>query len=204
MLMLGAISYFQERFIIMRVSKERVIEVASEIADTEGLNKLSLKVVAEKLNIRTPSLYNHILSLEELLREVAHNGMRSMNEQMTQSAIGYTGDAAIKSVGIAYLEYVTKHPGVYEVIQWVHWHENDDTKMIFDAYKALLVKLILSCGWQQKYKDEALKLLMGVIHGYVTLELGRALSNYDQVKKEFSEAIEVVLSGLHNKYDNKS
>ena len=79
MLMLGAISCFQERFIIMRVSKERVIEVASEIADTEGLNKLSLKVVAEKLNIRTPSLYNHILSLEELLREVAHNGMRSMN-----------------------------------------------------------------------------------------------------------------------------
>lgn len=59
----------------MRVTKTAVIQAASDIADEKGLNNVSLKVVAERLNIRTPSLYNHIENLDDLLREVAHNGM---------------------------------------------------------------------------------------------------------------------------------
>ena len=50
----------------MRVSKALVIETASQIADEQGLNSLSLKAVAEKLNVRTPSLYNHIESLDDI------------------------------------------------------------------------------------------------------------------------------------------
>ena len=49
----------------MRVSKSLVIETACRIADEQGLNNLSLKAVAEKLNVRTPSLYNHIKSLDD-------------------------------------------------------------------------------------------------------------------------------------------
>lgn len=51
----------------MKTTKEAVIQAASDIADEKGLNNLSLKTVAEKLNIRTPSLYNHINCLDELL-----------------------------------------------------------------------------------------------------------------------------------------
>ena len=65
----------------MRVTKTSVRQAASDIADEKGLNNVSLKVVAERLNIRTPSLYNHIENLDDLLREVAHNGMRTMNQR---------------------------------------------------------------------------------------------------------------------------
>ena len=68
----------------MRVTKTAVIQAASDIADEKGLNNVSLKVVAERLNIRTPSLYNHIENLDDLLREVAHNGMRTMNQRMAK------------------------------------------------------------------------------------------------------------------------
>lgn len=65
----------------MRVTKTAVIQAASDIADEKGLNNVSLKVVAERLNIRTPSLYNHIENLDDLLREVAHSGMRTMTKE---------------------------------------------------------------------------------------------------------------------------
>ena len=52
----------------MRVTKAAVVQTASDIADREGLGSISLKTVAEALNIRTPSLYNHIAGLEDLLR----------------------------------------------------------------------------------------------------------------------------------------
>ena len=125
----------------MRVTKAAVIQAASDIADKDGLNNVSLKVVAERLNIRTPSLYNHIDSLEDLLREIAHSGMRAMNESMTQAAIGKTGDVAIKSVGIEYLNYMIKHSGVYETIQWATWHGNEETGEIFGNYLSLLTRL---------------------------------------------------------------
>ena len=94
----------------MRVTRAAVIEAASNIADKEGLDKVSLKAVAEKLDIRTPSLYNHINSLDDLLREVVHQGMRVMNDKMTKVAIGTFGDNAIKAVSIEYLNYMIEHP----------------------------------------------------------------------------------------------
>ena len=50
----------------MKTTKEAVIKATSDLADEKGLNNVSLKAVAQKLNIRTPSLYNHIESLDKL------------------------------------------------------------------------------------------------------------------------------------------
>lgn len=84
----------------MKTTKEAVIKATSDLADEKGLNNVSLKAVAQKLNIRTPSLYNHIESLDNLLLEVAHNGMRDMNERMMKIAVGKIGKEAIKLVSM--------------------------------------------------------------------------------------------------------
>lgn len=184
----------------MRVTKEAVIQATSDIADKDGLNKVSLKVVAEKLNIRTPSLYNHIASLEALLREVAHKGMRTMNDQMIQAAVGNSGGEAIKAIGIAYLSYMLSHPGIYEVIQWAHWHGNSETEVIFDNYKALIKKLVLSCKFETEETEEIMTILMSILHGYSSLELGKALINSEKAIKKLTNSIDIVLLGLREKY----
>jgi Transcriptional regulator len=184
----------------MGVTRAAVIQVASEIADQNGLNNVSLKAVAEKLNIRTPSLYNHITSLDDLLRDVAHTGMKSMNDSMLQASIGNAGDAAITTISIAYLEFMMEHPGVYETIQWATWHGNEETKQIFGNYQSFLTTLILSCGFEKQFSNEILDLVMAVLHGYTTLQLGFALNNPEESKKNLCNAMETVLIGLHQKY----
>lgn len=185
----------------MRVTKEAVIQAASDIADKDGLNRVSLKVVAESLNIRTPSLYNHIDSLDDLLREVAHKGMDTMNEQMTHAAIGNSGDTAIRSVSIAYFKYAIDHPGIYETIQWANWHGNNKTEVIFNNYRTLLAKVIFSCGFKSQNTNEILILLMSMLHGYSSMELGKALKNPEEEINGLTGAIDILLSGLHAKYD---
>lgn len=187
----------------MRVTKEAVIQVASDIADKNGLNNVLLKTVAEKLNIRTPSLYNHIDSLDELLRSVAHKGMKAMNEKMTQVAIGNFGDAAVKAVGIEYLNYMIEHPGIYEAIQWATWHGSEKTGEIFGNYISLLTALIRSCNFKADSTNEILNLLTGILHGYTTLQLRYAFTNPDEVRKDLCNAIDTVLLGIHQKYDPK-
>lgn len=185
----------------MRVTKMAVIQTAFDIADEKGLNSVSLKAVAEKLNIRTPSLYNHIDSLDDLLRLSAHSGMRTMNERMMQVAVGKYGDAAIKSVGIEYLNFMIEHPGIYEIIQWATWHGTDETAEIFENYMSLLTTLIDSCQLKAGKTEEILNLITGVFHGYTTLQLRYAFTAPDKVREDFLNAIDTVLLGIHQKYD---
>ncbi|MCH3915959.1 MAG: WHG domain-containing protein [Spirochaetia bacterium] len=188
----------------MHVTKAAVIQVASEIADKDGLKGVSLKNVAEKLHIRTPSLYNHIQGLDDLLRQVAHTGMKTMNERMAKAAIGTAGDAAIQSVGVAYLQFMIEHPGVYETIQWATWNGDKETAQIFDTYTSLLTTLILSCGFTKQNIEEILHLLMGVLHGYTTLRLGFALAEPEVAKTDLCNAIDTVLLGIHQKYQTRN
>ena len=168
----------------MKTTKEAVIKATSDLADEKGLNNVSLKAVAQKLNIRTPSLYNHIESLDNLLLEVAHNGMRE----------------AIKLVSIEYLNYMIEHPGVYETIQWAVWHGTEETATIFNNYLSLLTTLIQSCSLNKDKTLEILNMLTGIIHGYTTLQLGNAFSASDKVRFELAEAIDTLLVGIFQKY----
>lgn len=184
----------------MRISKPLVIQTASAIADDSGLNQVTLKNVAEKLGIRTPSLYNHIESLEELLREVAHNGMESMNQSMMQAAIGKSGIDAIHAVSWEYFSYVLQHPGVYETIQWATWHGNEKTSQIWNQYISLLKTLILSCGFNESDVKEITDLLTGILHGYTSLQLRNALENPKAAKDNLHVAMETVLTGIQGRY----
>ena len=184
----------------MRVSKALVIETASQIADEQGLNSLSLKAVAEKLNVRTPSLYNHIESLDDLLREVAHKGMRSMNEQMAQAAIGKSGDTALKGVSVEYLNFIIEHPGVYETIQWATWHGTDETAQIFENYINILSKIISSYNFPSESTEEILNLFTGLLHGFTTLQVRYAFSKPQKVRNELCNAVDTVLLGIRQRY----
>ena len=179
----------------MRVSREVVIQAAAYIADKEGFGKVSLKDVAEKLNIRTPSLYNHIESLDDLCLEVAHVGMRAMNDMMTQAALGFSGDTAIKAISNAYLQYVMAHPGVYEAIQWANWHGNDETQMIFNQYEQLLTKLIRPLH-NKHNTGNGLVLVMSILHGYCSLQLSKALKSPEDAIKELTNVMDAALAGL--------
>ena len=185
----------------MRVTKAEVIKTASDMADRNGLHNVSLKAIAENLGIRTPSLYNHIGSLDELLREIAHSGMRTMNEKMIRAAIGKTGDSALKLVAVEYLNYINALGICYEMrIQWASWNGTEETAIIFNDYLSLLKTLICSCGFNPDKTTEILNMVTGMLHGYTTLQLRYAFSNPDKVRKELSEAIDTLLLGANQKY----
>lgn len=188
----------------MRVSKALVIETASQIADEQGLNSLSLKAVAEKLNVRTPSLYNHIESLDDLLREVAHKGMRSMNEQMAQAAIGKSGDTALKGVSVEYLNFIIEHPGVYETIQWATWHGTEETAQIFGNYIKMLSTIISSYNFPSESTNTILNLFTGFLHGFTTLQVRYAFSDPQKVRNELCNAVDTIMLGVHQKYETRT
>ena len=80
------------------ISDELIIETSACIANRVGLDNLSLKLIAEELNIKSPSLYNHIRSLDEIKQRLMVYGWKRMEEEMLDSAVGVSGYEALKNM----------------------------------------------------------------------------------------------------------
>lgn len=91
----------------LRWNKERVVALAGELADREGLGAVTLSRLADEMGVRPPSLFNHVPSLAGLLRELALAGTRALAERLEAS-----GESLEGLMG-AYRALVRAHPGLY-------------------------------------------------------------------------------------------
>lgn len=187
----------------MRVNKELVIQTACDYVDRHGLKELTLKNLAEALSIRTPSLYNHIDSLDHLVLEIAHKGMQQINMNIIEAIIGKSGEDALLVLGETYFQYVILHPGIYESIQWANWHSNEKTRELFSTYLGLIDKLLLSCPTlnEASHKDDHLissftNAYASMLHGYVTMNLHIGLHSPTQAIASLTNALKLLLTGM--------
>src|SRR5579864_2626218 len=60
------------------LNQAAVIEAAAKLVDEEGIEQLSLGHLAERLDVRTPSLYNHVAGLPGLKRDLALYCLRDL------------------------------------------------------------------------------------------------------------------------------
>lgn len=106
------------------ISDELIIETSACIANRVGLDNLSLKLIAEELNIKSPSLYNHIRSLDEIKQRLMVYGWKQLEEKMLDSAVGVSGYEALKNMCYAFYDYATNNKGVFTAMLWY----NQNTK----------------------------------------------------------------------------
>ncbi len=79
-----------------KFNKEKIIQVSFSLADEIGLNQLTFQKIAEKLNIKSPSLYNHFTNMDSLKIEMTIYLLNELNQKLMQMLIGKSGDDAIK------------------------------------------------------------------------------------------------------------
>lgn len=78
------------------ISRERIIETAANLSNKAGLENLSLKMIAEELKIKSPSLYNHVSSLDDIKKQLMLYGWKQIETLTIEAAVGVTGYEALK------------------------------------------------------------------------------------------------------------
>ena len=84
------------------ISDELIIETSAILSNKIGLENLSLKMIAEELGIKSPSLYNHVSSLDEIKERLMIYGWKQMEERIIDSAVGVAGYEALKNMCYAF------------------------------------------------------------------------------------------------------
>ncbi|MCY9190597.1 TetR/AcrR family transcriptional regulator, partial [Bacillus mojavensis] len=94
--------------------QKMIIEAAAEIADQEGINGVTLAALSKKMNVRPPSLYNHISGLQAIRTELAVSGLTKLFDQMADSVKEQKGESALLCLSDAYVGFAVENPGYYE------------------------------------------------------------------------------------------
>jgi AcrR family transcriptional regulator len=153
------------------LDKAAVVEAAAALADDTGLDGLTLAGVAERLGVRSPSLFNHIPGgLAGLRRELALLGLRELTARMGRAAIGKAGDDAVRALADAYRAYGRARPGLYAATLRSTLGMDEEARR---AGQELVELALAALAAYQLSHDEALHAVRGlraIVHGFVALE----------------------------------
>ncbi len=147
-----------------------ILEAAVEIADKQGIQEVTLASLAQKLNIRPPSLYNHVNGLQGLRTRLAIHGLEQLHSAMTNAAVGRAGEDAIRAMGEAYVEFARVHPGLYEATLLIPPTQDPDVEKTGSKIVELTVRVLKSFGLEGDMALHATRGLRSLFHGFASLE----------------------------------
>ncbi|AZH82209.1 TetR family transcriptional regulator [Plantibacter sp. PA-3-X8] len=152
------------------LSRARVVDEATELADEVGLEGLTLAALAERLGVRQPSLYKHLDSLAGLRRSISLQAKGELGDVLLRAAVGRSGADAITVMAGAYREWALEHPARYTAAQWIAGPEDEE-----DAAASLGAIQVISdvlTAYELRGDDaiDAIRAFRSTLHGFVSLE----------------------------------
>lgn len=154
----------------VRLDLQIILQKATEIADTDGLDEVTLASLSKKLGIRSPSLYNHVDGLHGLRHKLAIHGMNQLNEALTYAAVGRSQDEAVHAIATAYIKFVREHPGLYDaLVRMPDWND-EETKKVAALPVDLLVRVLHAYGLEGDAAIHTVRGLHSLLHGFASLE----------------------------------
>lgn len=153
------------------IGTEQVVAAAAELADTEGLQTLTLTRVAEMLAVRPPSLYAHVDGLDDLLRRVGARGATDLATMLGHAVEGRAGSDALRALATAYRDFARLHPGTYAALQRSEaLAEDPDAQQAAQAVVRVALAALRDYNLEGDEAIHAVRLIRITLHGYASLE----------------------------------
>jgi AcrR family transcriptional regulator len=182
-----------------RLTKTTVVQAAAELLNEEGPGALSLNRLAEKLEVRTPSLYNHVDGLPGLQRELAILNARLLADRLSAAAIGKSGEELFMVVAQAFRVYVKEYPGLYlSTLRSSSKQQVPDENLMREEERAVNVGLAVmaSLGLHREDAIHALRAFRSMVHGFASLEVAGSFGLPQDCNESFRRMVQFLVAGL--------
>ncbi|MCG7409697.1 WHG domain-containing protein [Paenibacillus sp. ACRRX] len=179
-----------------------VLQAAAELADAHGYEQLSLASLAKQLQIRTPSLYNHVKGMPGLKQALASYAVRKLKEALIEGIIGKSGDEALHALAFAYVDFVRQHPGIYEASMGAPDPLDPDFQTAGTEVVQLIIRLMESYQLEPEVAIHAVRGMRSIVHGFASLELRKEFNIEISKNESLHYAITAYLRGVQHVSQN--
>jgi AcrR family transcriptional regulator len=187
------------------LSREVIIAAALEIVEEQGLKKLTMRALGDRLGVEAMALYHYFPSKDALLEAVSEIG-GTVEAQFgaffdDMSARGATPGEMIVALGLRYIEFAEQHPGQFQLlfntlpIQFDTWEEFMTGESTF-AIPQFAVQTGIDAGVFHERpgygRDEMAYNLWALVHGLAVLRTTRLRfleADYDRVYRSLLGAL---------------
>ncbi|MEV4118753.1 WHG domain-containing protein [Micromonospora sp. NPDC049645] len=180
-----------------RLTPASVTEAAAALVDEVGFDNLSMGLLAERLGIKTPSLYKHVSSQADLAHRVAILALHEAGDAIRDAIQGRSGSDALAAGARAMRAYVREHPGRYAAANAVRPAGPDDplipaSERVLASWAAMLSGYGLDPGQE----IHAMRTLRSVLHGFATLEAAGGFQIDASVDESFTWLVSFLDQGF--------
>jgi AcrR family transcriptional regulator len=182
-----------------------VTEAGAALADEVGFAQLSMGLLAERLGVRTPSLYKHVTSQADLAHRIAILAMTEVADAIRDATQGRAGSDALTAGAQAMRMYVKEHAGRYAAGNAARPTGPDDP-LIPAIDRALASWAAMLRGYRIDPSQEihALRMLRSILHGFATLEMAGGFQIDTDIDDSFTWMISFIDHGLQAATDTRT
>ncbi len=174
-----------------------MVAAGADLADEVGFAVLTMGGLAERLGVRTPSLYRHVAGQEDLNRRIAALALEEAADAIGAAIQGRAGRDALRAAARALRDFVLAHPGRYAATIGLEPTGPDDpvaqaAAQLLEPFTAVLR------GYDIAPADttHALRALRSVFHGFATIEAGGGFQWATGTDESFDWLVDLVDLGL--------
>jgi TetR/AcrR family transcriptional regulator, tetracycline repressor protein len=153
------------------ITRERIVATALELLDDKGMDALTVRALATRLDVRAPALYWHVRNKQELLDEMATEVMRRVTGALAAlpPGAGWRDDLAAYA-HVLRAEYLRHRDGA-RIFSGTRITDPDVVRMKepwFERWTAY--------GWKPADADDAVDVVTAFVVGFVIEEQERRQS----------------------------
>ena len=187
------------------LSREVIIAAALELVEEQGLRKLTMRALGDRLGVEAMALYHYFSSKDELLGAIGEIGgtveaqFGAFFEHM--DARGATPGEIIVALGLRYIDFAVEHPDQFQLlfntlpIQFDTWEEFMTGESTF-AIPQLAVQRGIDAGAFRERpgygRDEMAFNLWALVHGLSVLRMTRLRymqADYERISRALLGAL---------------
>jgi AcrR family transcriptional regulator len=178
-----------------------VTEAAATLIDEIGFENLSMGLVAERLGVKTPSLYKHVTSQADLAHRIAVLAMSELADAIRDATQGRSGKEALVAGAQAMRTYVLQHPG-RNVAGNAALVTGPDDPLIPAIGRVVSSWSAMLHGYRLDPQEEihALRMLRSMLHGFSSLEAIGSFQIATDVDDSFTWMLGFIDQGLKAKW----
>ena len=153
-----------------RLTNTLVLTAAVEAIEERGLDELSMQDLASRLGVKPPSLYNHISGLDDVRRQLAVEVLHRMETAIRNSAVGRSGEQALREMALAYRKFAKENPELYKAFASSRQPRDTEIEASIQSLLGVLLQVLDSYGLAPEKKIHLIRLIHCGLHGFVSLE----------------------------------
>ncbi|WGD36261.1 TetR-like C-terminal domain-containing protein [Lysinibacter sp. HNR] len=174
-----------------------VTAAAAALADEIGFPQLGMNLVAERIGVKTPSLYKHVNGLADLTHRIAVLAAHELGDALRDAIQGLAGRDALAAAANALRLYIRAHPGRYAALnERGPTGPNDPLSAAIDRLLNSFGAILYGYRIDPADQIHALRLLRSFMYGFATIEVAGGFRLQADSDDSFAWMIDFIDRGL--------